>query len=166
MVARLFWVQEVGGSNPSAPTILQGVPALLCLTQPNSFKGLAIPPCLPRWAAEGRIWHREGTTEAPELSAGGLGHSPKVAQRKPAPFEIPHAWLACAAVAANARPGYSGNRAIDIEVIPAGHLYVAKAVIREGSRHIARLVGDSCPTELEALHSLDHLFIRFAGSSP
>ena len=71
----------------------------------------------------------------------------------------------CASVAANARPGYPGNRAIEVEVLPAGRLYVAKAVIREGSRHIARLVGEFCPTELEALYSLEPLFVRFAGSS-
>lgn len=82
-----------------------------------------------------------------------MGHSPKAAEQKPAPFEIPHAWLVCASVAANARPDYTGNRAIEVEVLPAGStLYVAKAIIREGSRHIARLVGDFCPTEAEALH--------------
>lgn len=95
----------------------------------------------------------------------GVGQSPTVAERKPAPCEIPHAWLVCASVAANARPGYPGSRAIEVEVIPAGRLYVAQAVIREGSRHIARLVGDFCPTEREALHSLEPLFVRFTGDA-
>ena len=98
--------------------------------------------------------------------SGGLGHSPKVAERKPAPFEIPTAWLICAVTAANARPGYPGNRAIEVEVLPAGKHYVAKALIREGSRHVARLVGDFCPTEQEALHSLEPLFVRFASTAP
>lgn len=98
--------------------------------------------------------------------AGGVGHSPTVAERKPAPFEIPNAWLICASDAANARPGYRGNRAIEVDVVSAGRLYVAKAVIREGSRHIARLVGDFCPTEQEALHSLEPLFVRFVDTTP
>lgn len=139
----------------------------LSLTNKVNDLGAAVFSCPSNLSSGlGTVGHQEGTTEAPDSDAGGLGRSPKAAQRKPAPFEIPVAWLVCASVAANARSGYPGHRAIEVEVVPAGKCHVAYAVIREGSRHIARLVGDFASTELEALHSLEPLFVRFAGSNP
>ena len=57
---------------------------------------------------------------------------------------------------------YSGNRAFDVNVVHAGHgQFVAQASLREGSRTVCRFVGSFCPSEQEAIASLEPLLARF-----
>ena len=106
--------------------------------------------------------HQEGTTEAPESSEGGVGQSPTVAERKPAHFEIPRPWLECALATVRARPSHLANYLLDVEVLPVGKHYLAKALIRSGSNPLTRFIGEICPTELEALQSLEPLLVRYS----